>query len=96
MRSGLGSKDFSRLPKAVILGGGYDDEAIEKLRQAVIMSEGTVKVPWLKADPKKTEQGPVPGTENYAISAALRVKEALRTLQATKRLDDHEDGIYFW
>ena len=92
----MGSKDFSRLPEAVILGGGYDDQAIAELRQAVSMSEGTAKVPWLKADPKKTEHGPVPGTDDYAISAALRVKEAMKTIQATKRLDEHEDGIFFW
>ncbi|KAA8652646.1 uncharacterized protein ATNIH1004_001551 [Aspergillus tanneri] len=94
--SGLGSKIYSRAPKAVILGGGYDDEAIEKLRQAVAISQGTIQVPWLKADPKKTEAGPTPGTEAYCRSAAARIKETLEILEKTGRLDGTEDGIFFW
>lgn len=94
--SGLGSKSYSRPPKAVILGGGYDDEAIARLRQAVISLQGTFEVPWIKADLKKTEAGPTPGTDEYCNSAASRIKEALRVLQEGEKLDRTGDGLFLW
>ncbi|KAJ6068157.1 uncharacterized protein N7446_005194 [Penicillium canescens] len=60
-KSSLGSKNYSALPKAVILGGGYDDEAITQLREAVTSSPGTIKIPWLKADPGEDEGRSYPG-----------------------------------
>ena len=94
--SGLGSKSYSRPPKAVILGGGYDDEAIARLRYAVTSFQGTIEVPWLKADLKKTEAGPTPGTDEYCNSAASRMKETLRVLQEREKLDRTGDGIFLW
>ncbi|KAJ6136881.1 hypothetical protein N7497_012133 [Penicillium chrysogenum] len=94
--SSLGSKIYSQPPKAVIFGGGYDDEAIEKLRQAVAGSQRVLQVPWLKADLKKSESGPPPGTEAYCTSAAARMRESLKTLEITGRMNGNEDEIFFW
>jgi hypothetical protein len=94
--SSLGSKIYSRPPKAVIFGGGYDDEAIKKLRQAVASSQGVIKVPWLKADLKKTESGPTPGTEAYCASAAARMKESLKILETMGKMNGSEGEIFFW
>lgn len=94
--SGLGSKRYSRFPKAVVLGGGYDDEAITRLREAVAVSPGTIKVPWLKADPNKTKAGPTPGTDEYCRSAASRMKHTLGTLLETEDPDLTDDEILFW
>jgi hypothetical protein len=74
-RSFLGSKAYSRFPMAVILGGGYDDEFITRLREAVANSPGTTRLPCLKADPEKTESGPIPGTEEYCKSAGSSTKK---------------------
>lgn len=95
-KSSLGSKDYSALPKAVILGGGYDDEAITRLRDAITSSPGTVKIPWLKADPDKTTAGPTPGSEEYCRAAASRIKETLGTLLEKGDLESGDDETFYW
>lgn len=94
--STLGSKNYSQPPEAIILGGGYDDEAVEKLRMAVAGTQGTRKVPWLRPDPAKTQAGPTPGSEEYAKSVAARVRDALAALDRDGRLDGNTEGIFFW
>ncbi|KAJ5161024.1 hypothetical protein N7492_006416 [Penicillium capsulatum] len=93
-KSSLGSKNYST-PKAVILGGGYDDEAITQLREAVTSSPGTVKIPWLKADPEKTKAGPTPGSEEYCRSAASRMKYTLGSILARSDLES-DDETFYW
>lgn len=95
-KSSLGSKNYSALPKAVILGGGYDDEAITLLREAVTCSPGTVKIPWLKADPEKTMAGPTPGSEEYSRAAASRMKQTLGTLLERGDLESGGDETFYW
>ncbi|PKS08167.1 hypothetical protein jhhlp_005443 [Lomentospora prolificans] len=53
--SSIGTGNFSQVPKAVLLGGAFDDETIAKLRDAVNQTAGTRKVPWLSRDHKKNE-----------------------------------------
>jgi hypothetical protein len=95
-QSNLGSQDFSRVPQAVLFGGGYDDITIGEIRKAVIGTQGVRKVPWLKADQQKTAMGPDPGTKEYNESIAPRVREALEKLEREGKLDGNEDGIFSW
>ena len=95
-QSHLGSQDFSRVPQAVLFGGGYDDATIEEIRKTVMGTLGARKVPWLKADQLKTAAGPQPGTREYADSIAPRVKAALNKLEREGKLDGSEDGIFSW
>jgi len=95
-QSNLGSQDFSQVPRAVLLGGGYDDAAIEELRKTAMETPGRRKVPWLKADQQKTAAGSQPGTKEYVESIATRIKEALRLLEAEGKLDGSEDCIFSW
>jgi hypothetical protein len=77
-------------------GGGYDDEAVEKLRMAVAGTQGRRKVPWLRPEPAKTQAGPTPGSEEYPKSVAARVRDALAALDRDGRLDGNTEGIFFW
>ncbi|KAB8073440.1 hypothetical protein BDV29DRAFT_136889 [Aspergillus leporis] len=95
-KSSLGSKNYSAPPKAVILGGGYDDEAVTQLREAVTSSPGTVKIPWLKADPEKTKAGPTPGSEEYCRAAASRMKYTLGSILARGDLESEDDETFYW
>lgn len=80
----------------MLLGAGYDDTMIANMRRAVMETQGTRKVPWLKADQQKTEAGPVPGSKNYAESIGPRAKESLGKLENEGKLDGNEDGIFTW
>lgn len=95
-KSNLGSKNYSVPPKAIILGGGYDDGAIAQLREAVTNSPGTVKIPWLKADPDKTKAGPTPGSEEYCRAAASRIKYTLGSILERCELGSEDDEIFYW
>lgn len=95
--SQLGSKNFSRLPGAIILGAGYDDEAAERMRKAVAEAEavGTKvkKVPWLRPDTSKP--APPLGPE-YGKALVVRIKELMADLQKQGKLDGGEDGVYWY
>jgi hypothetical protein len=63
-------------PIAVILGGGYDDEAAAAMRKAV---EGAgKKIPWLRPD--MTKPGPGQVGPNYAQVVGQRAKDALSSV----------------
>ncbi|KAJ5111458.1 hypothetical protein N7532_001993 [Penicillium argentinense] len=93
-KGSLGSKNYSALPKAVVLGGGYDEEAITRLHEAVTSSPVTVKLPWLKADLNKTKAGPTPGSEEYCRAAASRMKHTLGTILERENLEP--GGMFYW
>jgi hypothetical protein len=96
IKSNLGSKNYSAPPRAIILGGGYDDAAIAQLREAVASSPGAVKIPWLKADPEKMKAGPTPGTEEYCRAAASRMKSTLGSIPESGELGPEDDEIFYW
>lgn len=43
----LGSKNYHNIPKAIILGGGYNDEDLNAMRKACQTAK-TPLVPWLR------------------------------------------------
>jgi hypothetical protein len=92
----LGSQDFSRVPRAVLFGGGYDDATVEKIRKVVMETPAARKVLWLKADQHKNAAGPPPGTTEYNESIAPRMRETLAQLDRDGKLGENGDGIFSW
>ena len=80
--SELGTKDYSKPPLAIILGGGYDDAAAEKMMKA---AEGLRPVFWLRPD--LTKPAPPLGPE-YGKALVLRIKELLGKLVKEGKTSD--------
>jgi hypothetical protein len=74
----IGSKNYSTLPSAVVLGGGYDDAAVKVLREAVGQKEGARDVPWLRPD--RSVATPPLGPE-YGKAMVQRTKTCLDKLK---------------
>ncbi|KAJ5760929.1 hypothetical protein N7520_008085 [Penicillium odoratum] len=78
--SELGSKSYERGVGAIILGAGYEDEDIQRLREAA----GTLStVPWLRPD--TTKPAPPLGPA-YGQALVERIKETVNELQASAKL----------
>ncbi|KAI2602098.1 hypothetical protein GGR54DRAFT_553251 [Hypoxylon sp. NC1633] len=86
--SELGSKDYSELPVAIILGGGYDDADIEVMIKA---SAGIKPMPWLRPD--LTKPAPPLGPE-YGKALVARIKELLAELQKEGKMDEEKVQWY--
>ncbi|KAI0450383.1 hypothetical protein F5B21DRAFT_508224 [Xylaria acuta] len=86
--SALGSKDYSRPPVAVILGGGFDDADFGVIRKA---AEGIKPLPWLRADLAKP--APPVGPE-YGKAIVVRVKELLSRLEKEGQMNEDKIHLY--
>lgn len=64
---------------AVVTGGGYDDEAFAKMKDATI---GCKEIPWLRPD--KTKPGPQGLPTEYAKAVAQRTKDTLNSIDRSK------------
>jgi hypothetical protein len=89
--SALGSKDYSRPPIAIVMGGGYDDAGMELMRNASKGNTNSRPVPWLRAD--LTKPAPPLGPE-YGKAMVARVKEVLARLESEGKLG--EDEVYWY
>ncbi|KAK9775321.1 hypothetical protein SCAR479_07997 [Seiridium cardinale] len=88
--SELGSKDYSRSPICVILGGGYDDASIE-LMMAAAKDQGARSVPWLRPDLSKP--APPLGPE-YGKALVQRIKELIPQLEREDKMDEAKAVFY--
>lgn len=86
--SSLGSRNFEKTPVAILLGAGYDDEAVENMREA---AKGTKNVPWLRPD--VTKPAPPLGPE-YGKALVARIKDTIRNLADQGKLEDN--GAVVW
>ncbi|KAI2619939.1 hypothetical protein GGR54DRAFT_601875 [Hypoxylon sp. NC1633] len=86
--SALGSKDYSRLPVAVILGAAFDDAAADVMMKA---SAGIRPLPWLRHD--KTKPSPPLGPE-YGKAMVLRIKELLAQLEKEGKMNEEKVHWY--
>lgn len=86
--SSLGSKNYTRLASAIVLGAGYDDQQIDLLRSA---AQGLKPIPWLRPDTSKPAPPLGPA---YGAAMVARVKEALADLQAQNKMND-DAVVYF-
>ncbi|KAI1305519.1 hypothetical protein F5Y03DRAFT_395051 [Xylaria venustula] len=86
--SALGSKDYSKPPIAIILGGAFDDAGIETMMKA---SEGTRPIPWLRPD--LTKPAPPLGPE-YGKALVARIKVLLAQLEKEGKLSEEKVHWY--
>jgi hypothetical protein len=86
--SELGSKDYSQTPVCVILGGGYDDAAIEEMMEA---AQGVKGIPWIRPD--LTKPAPPLGPE-YGKALVARIKELIPKLESEGKMDEHKQHYY--
>lgn len=86
--SELGSKDYGRGVGAVILGAGYENEDIQRLRDAA----GPLStVPWLRPD--TTKPAPPLGPE-YGKALVERIKQTVVELQESGKMG--EDALVWY
>ncbi|KLU90857.1 hypothetical protein MAPG_09382 [Magnaporthiopsis poae ATCC 64411] len=86
-------------PVALLLGGAYDETAIQKLRQSLGLvgaSDGepaiATSIPWVRIDSAKSTIKPTePG---YPADVVRRFKETLLKLQAEGKLGLKDSSVY--
>ncbi|KAJ5380775.1 uncharacterized protein N7496_003203 [Penicillium cataractarum] len=91
--SGVGTQNYSQVPRAVVFGRGYDISEVEQFKNA---SEGSNAEPvaWITGDPnKKPDPSAPPPGPGYAQFAAMQVKEKL---SAWKEEGATNNGIILW
>jgi hypothetical protein len=87
-QSELGTKNYELGVGAVILGAGYDDQAVKQLREAA----GRVSsVPWLRPDTTKPTPPLGPA---YGQVLVDRIKEAVKDLQGKGGMD--KDAVVWY
>lgn len=96
--SSLGTGNWSAPPRALLLGGAYQAEDIEKLRKLVNETEGAAKIPWLRADIGQGAPVSMKPTEaqakEYGMKVSKRMKDKLNALDAEGKLGEGNDEIY--
>ena len=73
---GLDTRDYSNLPEAVLLGAGYDEAAIQAMREAC--KDVPNQLPWLRPD--TTKPAPPLGPE-YGKALVERIKDVLKDMR---------------
>jgi len=84
----IGTKNYSKPPVVIILGGGYDDADFALLREAC---KEKSNLPWLRADMSKLRPPLGPG---YGEAMVEMVKNCLRGLAEEGKMEG--DGVYFY
>ncbi|KAK2002540.1 hypothetical protein LX36DRAFT_568082, partial [Colletotrichum falcatum] len=92
--STIGSGNYATAPRAVILGGAFDDAATAVLQEAVSdagarLSADVRTVLWLRQDQSKPAPPLGPG---YGEAMIARVREALARLKGEGKLDGSYGG----
>lgn len=84
----IGSKNYSRGVAAVIIGGGYDDDAVAQIRKAC---EGKSRVPWMRPDMSTPTP---PFGPQFAAALGGRVKICLKRLGEEGQMG--ADGMFLY
>ena len=84
----LGTKNYSKLPVAIVLGAAYTDENVTAMRK-----DCTIEVPWLRADNSKPT--PSLGPE-YGKAMVERVKASLGQLKSEGKLGPGNAGDFWY
>lgn len=91
--SNVGSGNVVKGARAVILGGGYDDDNYAMMREAVEKARLAQTPVWLRAD--LSIPAPPPGPE-YGKAVVGRVREVLFKLGQEGKLAGGDDGLYWY
>lgn len=84
----LGTHDYSEKAAAILLGAGYDDDAVKEMRAAC---GDYLSIPWLRPDTSKP--APPLGPE-YGKALVARAKETLAKLKSNGEIN--QDGIHYY
>ncbi|KAF2866637.1 hypothetical protein BDV95DRAFT_205159 [Massariosphaeria phaeospora] len=93
--SNVGTQNYSKIPVAVVVGGGFDDADFKLMRDACD-GEGVKTVPWLRHD-RSTLTGP-PSKEEmaaFAKNSAERVKKLMVDLKVGME-GGTSDGVHLF
>lgn len=72
-----GSQNYARTPVAIVVGGGFDDDAFNQMKEACKDVKGTV---WVRAE-KVEGAPPLSDAKGFGEMVAGRVKEKLGELK---------------
>lgn len=101
----VASNSFERHPVAIIVGGGYDDEAYNKLRDLSIKacgSKAALGLAFFRADNALTDKlfaegkGPEKRKEGYPQAITKRLKAKMAEVGVADGLKPEDGGELFW
>ncbi|KAM0553160.1 hypothetical protein ACHAPJ_007447, partial [Fusarium lateritium] len=84
-RSAIGSGNYSQAPRAVVLGGAFDESDIAVFKDAAKAVPGARGVPWVRQD--STQPAPPVTSPEYPKLMTKRTKEAVLKLNKDGKLD---------
>lgn len=91
--SNLGSQNYTKPPVAIALGGGFDSEMFEKMKNAC---DNAPSSPWLRTDTSKGPGPPGPEEqESYGAIVAQRMKKRLGELKVGEEGGVREGVFWF-
>ncbi|KAF4960088.1 hypothetical protein FGADI_1106 [Fusarium gaditjirri] len=92
--SAIGSGNYNKAPRAVVLGGAFEESDIATLRDTVKTVDGTRGVAWLRQD--TTQPAPPVASPEYPKLMTRRTKEAVIKLDKDGKLDGTYDGLAWY
>ncbi|KAF5601364.1 hypothetical protein FPANT_1735 [Fusarium pseudoanthophilum] len=92
--SAIGSRNYSSAPRAVVLGGAFEESDIATLRDAVKTVDGARGVAWLRQD--TTLPAPPVTSPEYPKLMTRRTKEAVIRLDKDGKLNGTYDGLEWY
>ncbi|SCO76311.1 uncharacterized protein FRV6_00523 [Fusarium oxysporum] len=92
--SAIGSGNYNNAPRAVVLGGAFEESDIATLRDAVKIVNGARGVAWLRQD--TTQPAPPVTSPEYPKLMTRRTKEAVIKLNKDGKLDGTYDGLEWY
>ncbi|KAH7215947.1 hypothetical protein DER44DRAFT_168086 [Fusarium oxysporum] len=92
--SAIGSGNYNNAPRAVVLGGAFEESDIATLRDAVKTVNGARGVAWLRQD--TTQPAPPVTSPEYPKLMTRRTKEAVIKLNKDGKLDGTYDDLEWY
>ncbi|KAF5026747.1 hypothetical protein F66182_1166 [Fusarium sp. NRRL 66182] len=92
--SSIGSANYSQPPRAIVLGGAFEEADIKALRDAAKANQDARNVPWLRQD--LTRPAPPVTSPEYPRLMVKRTKEAVLGLEREGKLDGGHGGLEWY
>jgi hypothetical protein len=92
--SAIGSGNYEQVPRAVVLGGAFEDSDIAALRDAVNVVPGARGVAWVRQD--SSQPAPPVASPEYPKLMTRRTKEAVIQLEKEGKLDGKHDELEWY
>ncbi|KAF4338970.1 hypothetical protein FBEOM_7146 [Fusarium beomiforme] len=92
--SAIGTGNHNRVPRAVVLGGAFEECDLAALRDAVKTIEGARGVAWIRQD--STQPAPPVTSPEYPKLMTRRTKEAVIRLDKEGKLEGTYDGLEWY